>query len=167
MKKLFLYISLVLIICNIALAQSSLPECKGNDENISKFSIKHLNEMIKWRNCHGTAISPKGQKYIGEFYDGKFHGQGIFRHEGREYVGQWKDGKKHGQGTYSFANGDRYVGEWKNNEYFGKGIYTYANGDKYVGEWKKGSRHGKGIFIHANGKVEEGIFKNNKFVKKK
>ena len=142
MRKLFLYVFLVLIFCNIVLAQSSLPECEGNDENISKYSRKHFNKMRKWTNCHGTAIGPKGQKFIGEFYKGEFHGQGIFRHEGREYVGQYKNHKRHGQGTY-----------------------TYANGDKYVGEWKRGLRDGKGIFTHANGKVEEGTFKNNKFVK--
>ena len=106
-------------------------------ENISEFSIKHFKMIRKWTNCQGTAISPKGGKYIGEFYKGEFHGQGIFRHEGREYVGQYKNHKRHGQGAYTYANGDMYVGEWKKGKYYGKGIYTYANGDKYVGDWKK------------------------------
>ncbi len=57
-------------------AQSSLPECEGNDKNISKYTRKHFSMMRKWTNCHGTAMGPKGQKYIGEFYKGGFHGQG-------------------------------------------------------------------------------------------
>jgi hypothetical protein len=168
MKKIFLYLFLVLIICNITQAQSSLPECEGNKKDISKFSKKYFKETINWVNCHGTAVGPKGQRYIGEFYYGKFHGQGKFIHKGREYIGQWKDGKKHGQGTYSFANGDQYVGEWKDNKYFGQGSYIYSNGDKYAGEWKKdkyntpddlSERHGYGILTYTNGDQYAGKWK--------
>ena len=141
MKKLSLYVFLVLFFCNIALAQSTLPECEGNDKNISKYSRKHFSKMRKWTNCHGTAIGPKGQKYIGEFYKGEFHGQGIFRHEGREYVGQYKNHKRHGQGTY-----------------------TWANGNKYVGEFKDAKRNGLGTYTFANGTVDKGIWKNNKLI---
>ena len=165
MKKVYIYVFLVLMIYNIALSQSSLLECEGNNKNISSFSVEHFTKIRKWTNCHGTAIGPNGEKYIGEFYKGKFQGHGTFEHAGRKYVGQYKDHKKHGQGTYKYANGDEYVGEWKKAKYDGQGTYTYANGDKYVGAWKKGVRHGKGIFIDANGKVEEGIWKNNKLVK--
>ena len=138
MKKLSIYILLALIFSNPVHA---LPECEGND---IEGAFKKFSKVRKWTNCHGN-FTFKGAIYVGEFYKGKFHGQGTFTGaDGRKYIGQWKNHYQHGQGTY-----------------------TYANGDKYVGEWKKGSRHGKGIFIHANGKVEEGIFKNNKFVKKK
>ena len=74
-------------------------------------------------------LKPRDKKYIGEFYKGEFHGQGIFRHEGREYVGQYKNHKRHGQGTCK-----------------------YANGSQYIGEWKKGKRHGKRILIQGFGK---------------
>ena len=134
MKKLLGVLVLVIMFCNLALAQSSLPECEGNDRDISEFSYKHFMMVKKWTNCQGTGLGPKGEKYVGEFYKGNFHGHGTFVHAGRKYVGQYKDHKKHGQGTYK-----------------------YANGDEYVGEWKKGSRHGKGIFIDVNGRVEEGI----------
>ena len=135
---------LVLFLTNITLAQSSLPECEGNDKNISKFSGKHFLMVKKWTSCQGTGIGPKGEKYVGEFYKGKFHGEGIFTKDGRKYVGQYKNHKRHGQGTY-----------------------TYANGDIYVGEWKQGLRHGKGTFTHINGKIEEGIWKKDKLVKSK
>ena len=104
MKKVFLYLCFVLIICNKALPQSSLPECEGNDKNISSFSTEHFAKVRKWTNCHGTTVGPKGEKYVGEFSKGKFHGEGTFAHAGRKYVGQYKNHKKHGQGTYKYAD---------------------------------------------------------------
>jgi len=194
MKKLLEILVLGLLWCNITLAQSSLPECEGNDiTNPLRKALK----AKKWTNCHGTHLNLKGKPgYVGEFYKGQHHGQGSFTHKGRKYVGQWKNGKQHGQGTYTYPNRDKYVGEWKKGKYYGKGTYVYANGDKYIGEWKKvkynkpdnqrgrngtgtytyvngdkyfgewkkGLRHGKGIFTYANGKIEEGIWKKNKLV---
>lgn len=171
MKKLCLCVFLVFVFCKIVLAQSSLPECEGNDKNISKYSRKHFNKMRKWTNCYGTGMGPDGQKYIGEFYKGGFHGQGIFRHKGREYVGQYKNHKRHGQGTYTYANGDQYVGEWKKHKYHGEGTYIYSNGDKYIGEWKKDKyfspdnlkeHHGKGTYIYINGDKYVGEWKKGK-----
>ena len=197
MKKLTLYVFLFLAFFNMALTQSSLPECKGND---IKNPLKKFLKTKKWTNCHGTFLDLKGVAvYVGEFYKGDSHGYGTFTYAGRKYVGQWKNGKQHGQGTYTYDNGDKYVGEWKKGKYYGKGIYTYANGDKYVGEWKKtkynkpdnkrgrngtgtyiyvngdkyvgewkkGLRHGKGIFTHTNGEIEKGIWKKDKLVKLK
>ena len=60
---------------------------------------------------------------------------------GEKYVGEWKDGKRNGYGTYTFADGNKYVGEYKEGGRHGQGTYTYANGDKYVGEWKDGKRY--------------------------
>jgi hypothetical protein len=172
---LFLVLGFVLFNYNVAMSQSSLPECEGNNKNISKYSRKHFDKMKKWTNCHGTAMGPKGQKYIGEFYKGKFHGQGIFRNEGREYVGQYKNHKRHGQGTYTYANGEKYVGGWKKHKYYGKGTYTYSNGDKYIGKWKKdkyfepakrSEQHGQGTLTKADGTIENGIWKKGKLVKR-
>ena len=36
--------------------------------------------------------------------------------DGEKYVGEWKDGKEDGQGTYTYANGDKYVGEFKEDK---------------------------------------------------
>ena len=197
MKKLLGILVLGLMFCNITLAQSSLPECEGNDiTNPLRKALK----VKKWTNCHGTYLNLKGKPaYVGEFYKGQPHGQGTFAHRGRKYVGQWKSGKQHGQGTYTYPNRDKYVGEWKKGKYYGKGTYiyangdkyvgewkkakynkpdnqrgrngtgtyTYVNGDKYVGEWKKGLRHGKGTFTYANGKIEEGIWRKDKLDKSK
>jgi hypothetical protein len=171
MKKFYLLFFLVIFFCNIGWTQSSLPECEGNDENISKYTKKHFRKMRKWTNCHGTAMGPDEQKYVGEFYKGEFHGNGIFRHEGREYVGQYKHHKRYGQGTYTYANGDMYVGNWKEHKYYGEGTYIYSNGDKYIGEWKKdkyfkpdnsSERSGKGTYIYINGDKYIGEWKKGK-----
>jgi|TARA_B110000116_G_scaffold258885_1_gene260442 hypothetical protein len=85
-----------------ALNSYSFPECEGD-------------LFIKWNNCKGTMTYPDGDKYVGEWKDGKGHGQGTYTWaSGSKYVGEWKDGKRQGQGTYTFGKGpnegDRYVG---------------------------------------------------------
>lgn len=169
MKKFSLYFFVTLIFCNTSFSQSSLPECEGNDNNISEFSMKHFEIVRKWTNCHGIAIGPKGAKYIGEFYKGKFHGLGTFMKDGRKYVGEYRNHKRHGEGTYTYANGDKYTGSWIKHKYSGNGIYIYANGDSYTGQWKKNKynvpdnqkqRHGKGIYKYVNGDSYIGEWKN-------
>ena len=83
-----------------------------------------------------------GTKYMGEWKDGKRHGQGnMTYHDGRKYVGEWKDGGKNGQGTFTSPDGEKYVGEWKDNKFHGQGTYTFGKGEfdgnKYVGEFRE------------------------------
>ena len=52
MKKLSLYVFLVLFFCNIGWTKSALPECKGNNYE-------------QWTNCQGTETWENGRKYIG------------------------------------------------------------------------------------------------------
>jgi hypothetical protein len=51
----------------------------------------------RWHNCFGTYTFVDGDKYVGEY----------------------RDGKSHGQGTYTFANGDKYVGEFRDDKFRG------------------------------------------------
>ena len=140
MKKLSLYVFLVLMFCNLMLAQSLLPECKGND---IKNPLKKFLKTKKWTNCHGTFLDLKGVTvYSGEFYKGDSHGYGTFNYAGRKYVGQWKNGKQHGQGTY-----------------------TRADGRKYVGRFKNGLMHGYGTATNFDGRTVKGIFKDGKLFK--
>ena len=112
-----------------------------------------------FHNCFGTyTYGPgewEGDKYVGEFKDWQFHGQGTYTYaNGDKYVGEFKDDKSHGQGTFTHANGDKYVGEFKDWQYHGQGTYTYANGDKYVGEFKDDKSHGQGTYTHGPGEWE-------------
>jgi hypothetical protein len=135
----FLIRLLLLCLLPIAsLAQSSLPPCPTD----------------RWDNCFGTLTYLGGNKYVGEFKDGKFNGQGTYTHaNGEKYVGEFKDGKLNGQGTYTHANGEKYVGEFKDSKANGQGTYTFANGEKYVGEFKDGKRNGQGIQYRAAGTI--------------
>jgi hypothetical protein len=43
-------------------------------------------------------------------------------------VGEFKDGKIHGQGTFTFADGSKYVGEFKNEKWNGEGTLYSSKG---------------------------------------
>jgi len=90
-----------------------LPPCPGSyADDLS---------LTTWTNCQGT------------------YTYAFIPIDGDKYVGEWKDGKRHGQGTYTFANGDKYVGEWKDSLAHGQGTFTYADGsEKEEGIWKDG-----------------------------
>ena len=81
-----------------------------------------------FHNCSGTQTFANGSQYVGEYKDGKFHGQGTLTvADGSKYVGKFKDGKYHGQGARTFANGASYVGELKDGKMHGQGTLTVAN----------------------------------------
>lgn len=45
----------------------------------------------------------------------------LFYVDGDRYEGEWKDGRMHGKGAYHYSNGDKYEGEWKEDKRHGKG----------------------------------------------
>ena len=70
---------------------------------------------------------------------GKKHGQGTyFFYNGNKYEGEYKDGKMDGIGTYTFGVGGWWTGEFKGDKpwniikhnMFGKIIGKYVNGVK-------------------------------------
>ena len=76
-----------------------------------------------------SCTKPNGTKYVGEYKNGKRHGQGtLTTPDGRKYVGEYKDGKFHGQGTLTFRDGDKYVGVFKDEEMW-TGIFFDNNGN--------------------------------------
>lgn len=128
-----------------------------------------------FHNCFGIYIEANGDKYVGEF-------------ENNEY---------NGQGTLTFANGDKYVGVFKDDEPNYKGTYTCGpngsmpdcpftlvihdnsqtsagkislqvtltkpNGDKYIGELKNGKKSGLGTYTWVDGKKYVGEYKDGLF----
>ena len=71
---------------------------------------------------YGKLVYKNGDTYIGQFKDGKSHGQGICVYsnpelKGMKYVGSWKAGKIEGEGRMHLADGSVTLGIWKNNEY--------------------------------------------------
>jgi hypothetical protein len=123
MKNLLRFLAFVLMVGS-AYAQSNLPACPSSGY---------------FDNCFGTRIRAYfPDKYVGEFKDDKFHGQGTFTYvSGDEYVGEFKDGKFDGQGTFTFANGSKYVGEWKDRRWNGQGTLFSSNGSVInMGVWR-------------------------------
>ena len=116
-----------------------------------------------WHNCLGTDNYPSGSRYIGEWKDGKEHGQGNFIWaDGEEYIGQWMNGKKHGRGTYTYPSGSKYVGQWMNGKKHGQGTYTFPDGEGYIGQWKNGEKHGRGTYTYPSGSKYVGEWKDGK-----
>jgi S1-C subfamily serine protease len=111
----------------------------------------------------GTRTWTSGDKYVGEFKDNQFDGQGTFTWvDGGKYVGEWKDGIPHGHGTFTFINGDKYVGKYKDFRKHGHGTMTYADGREYIGVWKDNQKHGRGMMTGADGEMYIGEWKNDK-----
>ena len=64
--------------------------------------------------------------YIGEFKEvnGEIinHGKGEFIFDsGNKYEGNWKDGKKDGMGVFTYATGEKYIGNFKEDKFDGMG----------------------------------------------
>ena len=110
-----------------------------------------------------THSFPDGKKYVGEFKNGKPHGQGAMAYpDGGRYEGEFKDGKAHGKGAATYSTTLKYLGDWQNGKPHGKGEATFANGKKYAGEWRDGKTHGPGEITHPDGSKYEGGFEHEK-----
>ena len=150
MKKILGIMVLGLLWCNTAFTESTLPPCQGEDH-------------MQWTNCLGIYTNSDGNKYVGEFKDGEYHGQGTFTFpDGAKFVGEFKDGDFNGQGTLIFPEGEKYVGEFKDWDFNGQGTFTWPDGKKYVGEFKDGDFHGQGTYTWPDGKKYVGEFKDGK-----
>ena len=155
-------------------AQSKLPDCNGAREQF-------WNECIGKGFIHSTEV---GLRYVGEYKNGKKSGWGTaFFRDGRKYVGDFYENAFHGEGTLFNANGIVLSsGIWAWNTFQGEGrkennnieesirsslpkcpatglydncfgIETYGSGNKYVGEFKDGNYHGKGVLLSLKGEI--------------
>lgn len=130
--------------------QSSLPPCPADTS-------------AYWNNCFGTGTFRDGRKYVGEWRDNKYHGQGALTSpNGVKYVGEHRDGLPNGRGTWTFPNGSTYVGEHRDGKFHGQGIQTWSDGMKYVGEFRDDKSHGRGTYTAPNGEKYVGEFRDDK-----
>ncbi len=94
-----------------------------------KFQWEGIGEYV-WKGFGEKDTNPK---YQGEVENGVPNGLGFIIYPdgiwkgGNKYVGEWKDGKEHGQGTLTtpvvdsrnlIHFGRKYVGEWKNGKHW-------------------------------------------------
>src|SRR5271170_787243 len=95
-------------------AQSRLPKCPFDQT------------VLLWTNCQGNYTFPNGEKYVGEYRDGKSNGKGIHTlPNGLGYVGEFKDGNANGQGTLTSSDGWRCAGEFRDDKMNGLGTATF------------------------------------------
>lgn len=77
----------------------------------------------------GTYFLAEGRRYMGEFKDGLFHGQGIVAFpDGKEYLGGFKNGIPHGQGILTDSDGKTYAGEFRNGKLYGQATFIETDG---------------------------------------
>lgn len=120
-----------------------------------------------FNNCFGS-WQDDGHKYVGEFKDDFFNGQGTYTYpSGQEYSGQFSGGNFSGIGTMSWPDGTKYVGEFKDDKFNGQGTYTYPDGTKYVGEFKDDLFNGQGTYTEPDGAILEGVWFDDELVQEK
>ena len=100
----------------------SLPPCADT-------AAKSMRETQGWDNCYGNLYFEtgrfKGDKYVGEFKDGRGHGKGTyFWFYGDKYFGEFRDGIAHGKGTLTLADGRVKVGIWENGRFLNAKKHT-------------------------------------------
>ncbi|MEM7106454.1 MAG: caspase family protein [Bacteroidota bacterium] len=122
-------------------------------------------------NGFGSYIwSSTNEKYVGEFQNGKMHGQGTYYWaDGSKYVGGWMFNKRHGKGTHFFANGQVTKGYWANGQYAGENApQPLASGaesnlkednKKKTGCITGDCANGEGIYVWGDGSRYEGEFR--------
>jgi len=118
-----------------------------------------VNPGQRHHKCFGTYTFANGEKYVGEFRDDKYNGQGATTFaNGNKYVGEYKDGKKKGQGTFTFEDGQTTKGMWKNNEfqYAQKGPPTVIAG-KFLPPFQLMLRLNELNFKNTIGSVQENV----------
>jgi DNA polymerase III epsilon subunit family exonuclease len=146
-----------------------------------------IQKVSALQNGFGQTTLPNGDKYEGNFSNGKRHGHGIYRwSNGSTYEGEWVQGEITGNGKKVFSSGainsgtfvngelnghgtqifspsgewkgDKYIGEFVNGIREGLGTYTWSNGTTYAGQWLAGKMHGNGTKKMADGSIDTGIF---------
>ncbi|MFM9948377.1 MAG: caspase family protein [Saprospiraceae bacterium] len=136
------------------------------------------------QNGNGVFLQANGDRYIGQFKDGKIQGTGsCFYTDGSRYQGEWEAGLPHGKGARVARDGSRQEGEWRKGKFVrtlemeliqkgitdksqtgcisgdcinGKGIHIYGSGAVYIGEFLNGEIHGIGACYYPDGSKYQG-----------
>ena len=118
-------------------------------------------EVIK--NGNMGEIYENGDKYLGDFVNGKKEGKGIMTYgNGDRYEGEFSNDVKEGYGRMLYNNGEQYEGEFRYDVKEGYGIYHFLDGDTYKGDFKNDFMEGRGVFFYHSGEIYSGGFKNGK-----
>ncbi|MDC1375989.1 hypothetical protein N8311_02695, partial [bacterium] len=121
-----------------------------------------------------TSSTPfAGDKYIGQFLYGKYHGRGVYTYyqdgkfAGHVYEGEFKDGLRDGKGVFKSPK-HTYIGEYKRDKKHGYGELKFEKKsrwyeDRYKGYFVNGEYDGEGIYTRRSGKIFEGMWSKGEF----
>lgn len=106
-----------------------------------------------------------GDVYRGEFQEGRMHGKGHYKWRRRTgtYSGDFRYNRRHGHGRRVFLNGSVYDGDYVNNVMSGEGVFRSAGGDVYIGSFRQDLPHGNGTLQLAMGDRYVGQFQRGVF----
>lgn len=141
-------------------------QCVTGDCNNGKGTMIYSNGDRyegNWSNgkCNGFGIETysNGDRYEGNFINNYRSGKGkAFFANGNLYEGDFSDNYRTGYGKLTYKDGIKYEGNWSQNKCNGFGIQTWPNGDRYEGNWLNDKRNGKGKAFWVNGDRYEGDF---------
>ena len=118
-------------------------------------------------NGTGTMVWPNGDKYVGEWKDGKIHGVGTLTwSDGTKYTGEWRNGLENGKGEMTWSDGTIYIGERKDSKASGQGTMILNSGFKYVVTWIEDKKYGLGKKFYNDKFLYEGRWENDILVEK-
>ena len=118
-------------------------------------------------NGTGTMVWPNGDKYVGEWKDGKIHGVGTLTwSDGTKYAGDWKYGLENGKGKMTWSDGTIYIGERKDSKASGQGTMILNTGVKYVVTWIDDKKYGLGKKFYNDQFLYEGRWEIDILVEK-
>ena len=134
-----------------------------------------FSRLIQGRFKDGNKLDGYGQMfydidqtifYIGDWKDGKRHGQGTIHTDSYHYTGQWTNDNITGFGRITFSDRTNkalfYEGELKNTKYHGHGRFVFRNGDVFEGMYSNSIRNGYGKEVKINGDIYEGTWQGSK-----
>jgi|GEM_PF-1374912 len=107
-----------------------------------------------------------GSVYEGDYLNGKRTGKGkLLFTNGFIYEGDFLNDSLHGKGKLTAPDGNvGYEGDFADDRKNGKGKMTYNNGCIYEGDFVDDKRNGKGKMTYPDGRVEDGNWKDGKFI---
>jgi hypothetical protein len=113
---------------------------------------------------HGEFRCENGDKYVGNFSDDLWSGEGVFMSaENITYKGCWNEGTLTSPAEMIYPNGNCYQGEMKDMKKDGHGCLE-DHGTKFIGDWSNNQMNGVFVIRDQSGRDRKAKYDFGKFV---